>query len=157
MNNQINIARYHIFVPLQIRIDGPYGAPASNIFRASHAVLIATGIGVTPFSSILQSIMFRYWQSKNKCPKCQHSWTSNMTKMEQLKKVLMTSIKITLSQQIYRYTHLIVILFTQRWISSGLIETNSPSSGSYIYLTSSSQSRQRREANWKDFLIYTYT
>ena len=45
---------------LAIYIDGPYGAPASNIFRAHHAVLIATGIGVTPFSSILQSIMHRY-------------------------------------------------------------------------------------------------
>ena len=45
---------------LAVYIDGPYGAPASNIFRAHHAVLIATGIGVTPFSSILQSIMHRY-------------------------------------------------------------------------------------------------
>ena len=30
---------------LAVYIDGPYGAPASNIFRAHHAVLIATGIG----------------------------------------------------------------------------------------------------------------
>ncbi len=43
---------------LPCSIDGPYGAPASNIFRASHAVLIATGIGVTPFSSILQASIF---------------------------------------------------------------------------------------------------
>ena len=49
---------------MQIFIDGPYGAPASDIFRAEHAVLIATGIGVTPFSSILQSIMCRYKQVK---------------------------------------------------------------------------------------------
>lgn len=41
-------------VSLKCFIDGPYGAPASNLFNASHAVLIATGIGVTPFSSILQ-------------------------------------------------------------------------------------------------------
>lgn len=46
--------------PVKIYIDGPFGAPASNIFRAHHAVLIATGIGVTPFSSILQSIMHRW-------------------------------------------------------------------------------------------------
>lgn len=50
--------------PLKIFIDGPFGAPASNIFRAEHAVLIATGIGVTPFSSILQSIMYRYLAGK---------------------------------------------------------------------------------------------
>merc|ERR1712194_674199 len=47
--------------PLEIYIDGPFGAPSSNIFRAEHAVLIGTGIGVTPFASILQSIMHRYW------------------------------------------------------------------------------------------------
>lgn len=39
---------------LKCYIDGPYGAPASNFYQASHAVLIATGIGVTPFSAILQ-------------------------------------------------------------------------------------------------------
>ena len=51
-------------IRFQIYIDGPFGAPASNIFRAEHAVLIATGIGVTPFSSILQSIMHRYFAGK---------------------------------------------------------------------------------------------
>ena len=46
--------------PLEIFLDGPFGSPASNIYRAEHAVLISTGIGVTPFASILQSIMWRY-------------------------------------------------------------------------------------------------
>jgi NADPH oxidase 5 len=50
--------------PLEIFIDGPYGAPSSHIFRAQHAVLIGTGIGVTPFASILQSIMHRYWKGE---------------------------------------------------------------------------------------------
>ena len=40
-------------------VDGPFGSPSSNIYRAEHAVLIGTGIGVTPFASILQSIAFR--------------------------------------------------------------------------------------------------
>ena len=44
---------------LQVFIDGPFGAPTSQIFHAQHAVLIGTGIGVTPFASILQSIMMR--------------------------------------------------------------------------------------------------
>jgi predicted ferric reductase len=48
--------------PLEIYIDGPYGAPSSHIFRAQHAILVGTGIGVTPFASILQSIMHRYWK-----------------------------------------------------------------------------------------------
>jgi hypothetical protein len=62
----------------QIYLDGPYGAPSSHIFRAQHAVLIATGIGVTPFASILQSIMHRYWKARHCCPKCKFSWASDI-------------------------------------------------------------------------------
>ena len=44
--------------------------------------------GITPFASILQSIMHRYWSSKTVCPQCSYSWTSeNMTNMFNLKKV----------------------------------------------------------------------
>ncbi|XP_076029976.1 NADPH oxidase 5-like [Oratosquilla oratoria] len=64
--------------PLMIYLDGPYGAPSSHIFRAQHAVLIATGIGVTPFASILQSIMHKYWKARHICPQCSHSWTSDI-------------------------------------------------------------------------------
>ena len=31
--------------PLEIYVDGPFGSPSSNIYRAQHAVLIGTGIG----------------------------------------------------------------------------------------------------------------
>merc|ERR1739848_592123 len=65
--------------PLEIYIDGPFGAPSSNIFRAEHAVLIGTGIGVTPFASILQSIMHRYWQVKRQCPQCQFQWSDEIS------------------------------------------------------------------------------
>lgn len=69
-------------------MDGPFGAPSSNIFRAEHAVLIGTGIGVTPFASILQSIMLRYWQVKRNCPKCDYSWSDDIApSMFNLKKV----------------------------------------------------------------------
>lgn len=40
----------------QIRIDGPYGAPAEDVFENEIAVLIGTGIGVTPWASILKNI-----------------------------------------------------------------------------------------------------
>ena len=46
--------------PLVVYIDGPHSAPSSTIFSAEHAVLVATGIGVTPFASILQSIVARF-------------------------------------------------------------------------------------------------
>merc|ERR1712150_9215 len=64
--------------PLEIFIDGPFGAPSSNIFRAEHAVLIGTGIGVTPFASILQSIMHRYWEVKRQCPQCEFQWSDEI-------------------------------------------------------------------------------
>ncbi|EGI61142.1 PREDICTED: NADPH oxidase 5 isoform X1 [Acromyrmex echinatior] len=79
---------YPVGKPLEIFLDGPYGAPSSHIFRAQHAVLIATGIGVTPFASILQSIMHRYWKARHTCPKCSFSWAGEIpTTVMNLRKV----------------------------------------------------------------------
>lgn len=47
---------------------------------AQHAVLIGTGIGVTPFASILQSIMHRYWKARHTCPRCSFEWASDIPK-----------------------------------------------------------------------------
>lgn len=43
----------------KIYLDGPYGSPASDIFDSKVPVLIGAGIGVTPFASILRSILHR--------------------------------------------------------------------------------------------------
>lgn len=43
-----------------VYLDGPHGAPANDIFHSRVAVLIAAGIGVTPFASILQSLMHQH-------------------------------------------------------------------------------------------------
>ncbi|TVY31965.1 NADPH oxidase [Lachnellula occidentalis] len=40
----------------QLRIDGPFGAPAEDVFDNEIAVLIGTGIGVTPWAAILKNI-----------------------------------------------------------------------------------------------------
>ena len=40
-------------------IDGPYGSPSAHIFQAKNAVLIGAGIGVTPFASVLESLLLR--------------------------------------------------------------------------------------------------
>lgn len=42
-----------------LKIDGPYGAPAEDVFDNEIAVLIGTGIGVTPWASVLKSIWHR--------------------------------------------------------------------------------------------------
>ncbi|KAI9749592.1 MAG: hypothetical protein M4579_006814 [Chaenotheca gracillima] len=45
----------------KIRIDGPFGAPAEDVFDNEVAVLIGTGIGVTPWAAILKNI----WHLRN--------------------------------------------------------------------------------------------
>lgn len=45
----------------ELRIDGPYGAPAEDVFNNEIAVLIGTGIGVTPWAAILKNI----WHMRN--------------------------------------------------------------------------------------------
>ncbi|XP_072946403.1 NADPH oxidase 5 [Epargyreus clarus] len=81
------IPNYPVGKPLEIYLDGPYGAASSHIFRAQHAALIAAGIGVTPFASILQAIMYRYWGARSTCPRCQHTWAADLTNTMNLRKV----------------------------------------------------------------------
>ncbi|XP_051484516.1 NADPH oxidase 5 [Apus apus] len=63
---------------VQCYIDGPYGTPTRRIFTSEHAVLIGAGIGITPFASILQSIMYRYRRRKQSCPSCHYSWCEDL-------------------------------------------------------------------------------
>ncbi|XP_064578554.1 NADPH oxidase 5 [Zonotrichia leucophrys gambelii] len=63
-------------------LDGPYGTPSRRIFTSEHAVLIGAGIGITPFASILQSIMIRYRRRKQSCPSCHFSWSEERTDEE---------------------------------------------------------------------------
>ncbi|KAJ1339459.1 hypothetical protein BSLG_005940 [Batrachochytrium salamandrivorans] len=41
----------------EIRIDGPYGAPAEDLYNYKVAVLVGAGIGVTPAASLLKSYL----------------------------------------------------------------------------------------------------
>uniref|UniRef100_A0A3P8X2M1 NADPH oxidase 5 n=1 Tax=Cynoglossus semilaevis TaxID=244447 RepID=A0A3P8X2M1_CYNSE len=68
----------HRFCNIKCYVDGPYGTPTRQIFTSEHAVLIGAGIGITPFASILQSIMFRYRCRKQNCPNCNYSWCENI-------------------------------------------------------------------------------
>ncbi|MFO0609908.1 MAG: ferric reductase-like transmembrane domain-containing protein [Polyangiales bacterium] len=52
-------ARVGARLPLDVEIDGPYGTPSSHIFEARVPVLVAAGIGVTPFAAILESLLLR--------------------------------------------------------------------------------------------------
>jgi NADPH oxidase len=48
-----------------LRVDGPFGAPAEDVFKKEVAVLIGTGIGVTPFASILKVSIDRFGFQSN--------------------------------------------------------------------------------------------
>lgn len=58
----------------QVMIGGPYGAPATNAYSFEHAVLIGAGIGVTPFASLLKSMMLRRKRRRAICPNCNYWW-----------------------------------------------------------------------------------
>ncbi|CAF1262677.1 unnamed protein product [Adineta steineri] len=84
---QFNTLQFNDREDLQVLIDGPYGAPSQHIFEAEHAVLIAAGIGITPFASILQSIMCRYRNRRHKCPHCEFIWNNPESEELRIKKV----------------------------------------------------------------------
>ncbi|NXG17011.1 NOX5 oxidase, partial [Grallaria varia] len=68
----------HRLCRVKCYLDGPYGTPTRRIFTSEHAVLIGAGIGITPFASILQSIMYRYRRRKQSCPSCHYSWCEEL-------------------------------------------------------------------------------
>ena len=45
--------------PVEAFVDGPYGTPSARIFESRCVVLVAAGIGVTPFASVLDSLVRR--------------------------------------------------------------------------------------------------
>ncbi|MDB4996084.1 MAG: putative ferric reductase [Myxococcaceae bacterium] len=46
-------------VDVPAHLDGPYGSPSGHVFEAKNAVLVGAGIGVTPFASVLESLVWR--------------------------------------------------------------------------------------------------
>ncbi len=54
----LNSAKKLIGLDIRIYVDGPFGTASRRILDSEHAVLIAAGIVVTPFASILQSLKY---------------------------------------------------------------------------------------------------
>jgi predicted ferric reductase/Ca2+-binding EF-hand superfamily protein len=55
----VELSHLHSPPMLSASIDGPYGTASGRIFESRNAVLIGAGIGVTPFASVLESIVMR--------------------------------------------------------------------------------------------------
>jgi hypothetical protein len=54
----------HIFSQVNLLIDGPHGAPSQHVFEVDAAILVGAGIGVTPFVSILRTIIDHIWERR---------------------------------------------------------------------------------------------
>ncbi|XP_057185831.1 NADPH oxidase 5 isoform X3 [Triplophysa rosa] len=83
------LSENHRYCNIRCYVDGPFGTPTRQIFASEHAVLIGAGIGITPFASLLQSIMCRYRMRKQNCPNSpSYSWCETIKDNEmKLRKV----------------------------------------------------------------------
>jgi predicted ferric reductase len=48
----------------RLLVDGPYSAPAQDVFRFKVVILIGAGIGVTPFASVIREYL--HWCKKER-------------------------------------------------------------------------------------------
>uniref|UniRef100_A0A673MPY0 NADPH oxidase 5-like n=1 Tax=Sinocyclocheilus rhinocerous TaxID=307959 RepID=A0A673MPY0_9TELE len=86
LRNRPKLSENHRYCNIKCYVDGPFGTPTRQIFASEHAVLIGAGIGITPFASILQSIIYR--MRKQNCPNCNYSWCETIKDNEmKLRKV----------------------------------------------------------------------
>jgi hypothetical protein len=72
-----------------IVINGPYSSCARYIFDCKHVVLIGGGIGITPYASILSSLMAQFRASRVVCKHCNriNYKSPNLVENHRLKKV----------------------------------------------------------------------
>jgi hypothetical protein len=59
-----NLITAHPFSQVNVLIDGPHGAPSQHVFEVDAAILVGAGIGVTPFVSILRTIIDHIWERR---------------------------------------------------------------------------------------------
>ncbi|XP_076452295.1 NADPH oxidase 5-like [Babylonia areolata] len=62
--------RYNVERICQVYLNGPYGTPSRHILNVEHAILIGSGIGVTPFASVMQSMVYPMRQKEDKSSLC---------------------------------------------------------------------------------------
>ena len=76
---------------LYASLDGPFGTSSRRIFEARHAVLVAAGIGVTPFASVLESIVLRGRAGESPLEKVYFYWLNrDATSFEWFARLLAT-------------------------------------------------------------------
>lgn len=67
---------------LGVCLDGPFGAPAQQFYNYDHSIVIGSGIGITPFSAILNHMQTSYnddldpWQESKRSSRARKSASS---------------------------------------------------------------------------------
>ena len=104
-------------VRLRVLIDGPHSAPSSTVLSSEHAVLVATGIGVTPFASILQSLLqrVRTGQSIGQLRRLDFIWVNREYRSLQWFLLLLRDLETSVSTN---------LLTVQLFVTSGPSTTN---------------------------------
>lgn len=79
-------------------------------------MLIGSGIGVTPYASILQSVLYRYKAMRRQCPVCDNIWFGRLpASIMKLKKVSCDVTIIIIVVVVVAHAAGVV----RRWTSSG--------------------------------------
>ena len=77
-----------------LRIDGPYGAPAEDVFDNEVAVLVGTGIGVTPWASVLKGAWhMRRLRRTNRLRRVEFVWVCRDTSSFEWFQALLASLE----------------------------------------------------------------
>jgi predicted ferric reductase len=86
---------------LQVRVDGPYGAPAQCFYHYTTCIMIATGIGVTPMAALLKSAWYRYHRTK--CtPRIVFIWITRSIEVTKKKQTACTNSRVLDARAIER-------------------------------------------------------
>jgi hypothetical protein len=69
--NRVSISQTKSIKREPVFVNGPYSSCARYVFDCKHIVLIGGGIGITPYASILSSLMAQFRASRIVCKNCQ--------------------------------------------------------------------------------------
>lgn len=63
-----------IYFSCSHQVDGPFGAASEDVFDFEYVVLVAAGVGVTPFASILKTLRYAMEDGKLRMKKVYFFW-----------------------------------------------------------------------------------
>lgn len=67
---------------LKIHVDGPFGAPAELVYRQNAAICVGSGIGITPWASVLKDIWSVLFLGGTDCQGTKEKWGGESTAHE---------------------------------------------------------------------------